>query len=477
MSTTSDLRSLVSKKRNKLLFMEMLAKRSVGDLKESDLKGKRVLVRADLNVTLDDYLKISDDSCIKKVLPTIKYLISYGAKVIICSHLGVPGGRKYSLRHLVRRLSELLEVKVVMANGCFGDNVQRLVGGIQNGGVVLLENVRFYKGELRNDPVFARKLASVADLYVNDCFLTAQRTDASSVGVTKFLRPSVAGFLVHKIFFGDLEFSQPSVLCWFSPSPLRFRPNLAIFNTEALPSVDIPRLSRNLTIIGSEVPPTQLSVLNPKKPFAAVVGGGLLSSKLRLIEYLLEKVDILILGGRMISTFNRANGLPVGSSPVEEDMIDAARLVIEKARVKNVALHLPTDVVIADQLAPDANCRTVGAGAIPDGWILMDIGPESIKAFNASMDTSQTVVYQGTMGKSDFDKFAHGTIAIAKKLAEITSKGVTTIIGGGESLADMDRLGLAEKMSHTSTRGKASKLLLEGRLLSGIVALDNVFAV
>ncbi|KAI3914483.1 hypothetical protein MKW92_052908 [Papaver armeniacum] len=423
MSTTSDLRSLVSKKRNKLLFMEMLAKRSVGDLKESDLKGKRVLVRADLNVTLDDNLKISDDSCIKKVLPTIKYLINYGAKVIICSHLGVSGVRKYSLRHLVPRLSELLEVKVVMANGCFGDNVQRLVGGIQNGGVVLLENVRFYKGELRNDPVFARKLASVADLYVNDCFLTAQRTDASSVGVTKFLRPSVAGFLVHK----EIDY-----------------------------------------LVGA--------VLNPKRPFAAVVGGGLLSSKLRLIEYLLEKVDILILGGRMISTFNRANGLPVGSSPVEEDMIDAARLVTEKARVKNVALHLPTDVVIADQLAPDANCKTVGAGAIPDGWTLMDIGPESIKAFNASMDTAQTVVYQGTMGKSDFDKFAHGTIAIAKKLAEITSKGVITIIGGGESLAGMDRLGLAEKMSHTSTRGKASKLLLEGKLLHGIVALDNVFA-
>ncbi|KAI3971874.1 hypothetical protein MKW92_038246, partial [Papaver armeniacum] len=334
----------------------MATKRNVGDLKESDLKGKKVLVRADLYVPLDDNLKITDDSCIKKALPTINYLISHGAIVIICSHLGVQGGRKCSLRHLVPRLSELLGVKVEMADGCIGYQVQRLVAGIQNGGVVLLENVRFHKGELTNDLEFARNLASIADLYVNDCFLTAQRTDASSVGVTKFLSPSVAGLLVHK----ELDY-----------------------------------------LVGA--------VSNPKRPFAAIVGGCLLSSKIRVIEYLLDKVDILILGGRMISTFNKANGFPVGSSPVEEDMIGAAKLVIEKARLKNVALHLPVDVVIADQCAPDANCKTVAARAIPDGWIIMDIGSDTINAFNASLETAKTVVYLGAMGKFDFDKFAHGT--------------------------------------------------------------------
>ncbi|KAI3951457.1 hypothetical protein MKW92_006503 [Papaver armeniacum] len=314
-----------------------------------------------------------------------------------------------------------------MANGCIGYEVERLVAGIQNGGVVLLENVRFHKGELMNDPEFARKLASIADLYVNDCFLTAQRTDASSVGVTKFLSPSVAGLLVHK----ELDY-----------------------------------------LVGA--------VSNPKRPFAAIVGGGLLSSKIRVIEYLLDKVNILILGGRMISTFNRANGFPVGSSLVEEDMIDAAKLVIEKARVKNVALHLPIDVVIADQCAPDATCKvrflTVAACAIPDGWMLMDIGSESIEAFNESLETSKTVVYQGTMGKFEFDKFAYGTTAIAMKLAELSGNGVTAIIGGDDSLIVMHRLGLTNKMTHTSTRGVASKEILEGKLLPGIVSLDYVSA-
>ncbi|KAI3916818.1 hypothetical protein MKW92_049823 [Papaver armeniacum] len=331
----------------------------------------------------------------------------------------VLGVRRYSLNHLVPRLSELLGVKVEMASGCVGDEVKSLVARIPNGGVVLLENVRYHKGELTNDAKFARKLASLADLYVNDCFITAWRTDASSVGVTKFLRPSVAGFLMHK----ELEY-----------------------------------------LVGA--------VSTPKRPFAAIVGGGLLSSKIRVIEYLLEKVDILLLGGRMISTFNMANGLPVGSSSVEEDMVDAAKSIIEKARVKNVSLYLPIDVVIADLLAPDANCKTVPARAIPDGWMIMDIGSDTIKAFNASLDTAKTIVYQGSMGLFDFDKFAHGTSAIAMKLAELTAKGVTTIIGGGDSLTIMGKLGLGNKMSHTATRG-ASKELLEGKLLPGVVVFDD----
>ncbi|KAI3862506.1 hypothetical protein MKW92_017721 [Papaver armeniacum] len=398
----------------------MAAKKNVGDLKESDLKGKRVLVRTDFYVPLDDNLNIIDDLNIRNSLPTIKYLINYGAKVIICSHLGVPHGRRYSLKHLVSRLSELLGVKVEMTNGHMGNTVNRLVAGIPDGGVVLLENVRLFRGEKTNDPALARTLASFADLYVNDCFLTAHRTDASSVGVTKFLRPSVAGFLVQK----ELDY-----------------------------------------LVGA--------ISHPKRPFAAIVGGIMLSLKIRVIEYLLEKVDILILGGRMISTFNRANGLPVGSSPVEEDMIDAAKSIIEKAKVRGVVLHLPVDVVIADQFAPDASCKNVAACDIPDGWMILDVGSGSIQAFNASLDTAKTVVYHGSVGVYKFDKFDHGTKAITMKIAELTGKGVTTIVGGGESIIAMHKLGLADKVSHTSTGGVASKELLEGKLLPGIVALDS----
>ncbi|KAI3951456.1 hypothetical protein MKW92_006502 [Papaver armeniacum] len=414
------LSNLINKKRRKLMFIEMAAKKNVGDLKESDLKGKKVLVRTDFYVPLDDNLNIIDDLNIRNALPTIKYLINYGAKVVICSHLGVPKGPLYSLKAVVPRLSELLGVKVEMANGCAGNKVKSFVARIPNGGVVLLENVRFHKGELTNGLEFARKIASVADLYVNDCFLTAHRTDASSVGVSNFLRPSVAGFLVQK----ELDY-----------------------------------------LVGA--------ISYPKRPFAAIVGGIKLSLKIRVIEYLLEKVDILILGGRMISTFNKANGLPVGSSPVEEDMIDAAESIIEKAKVKGVVLHLPVDVVIADQCAPDANCKTVATCGIPDGWMILDIGSDSIKAFNASLDTARTVVHHGSIGKYKFDKFSHGTNAITMKLAELTGRGVTTIVGGGESIIAMHKLGLADKVSHTSTGGVASKELLEGKLLPGIIALDD----
>lgn len=400
----------------------MATKKSVSSLKEADLKGKKVLIRADLNVPLDDSFKITDDTRIRAAVPTIKYLMSNGARVILSSHLGRPKGvtPKYSLKPLVPRLSELLGLEVKMASDCIGPEVEKLVAELPEGGVLLLENVRFYKEEEKNDPEFAKKLASIADLYVNDAFGTAHRAHASTEGVTKYLKPAVAGFLMQK----ELDY-----------------------------------------LVGA--------VSNPKKPFAAIVGGSKVSSKIGVIESLLEKVNILVLGGGMIFTFYKAQGLKVGSSLVEEDKLDLATSLLEKAKAKGVSLLLPTDVVIADKFAADANSKTVAADCIPDGWMGLDIGPDSIKSFSEALDTTQTVIWNGPMGVFEFEKFAAGTTAIAKKLAELSGKGVTTIIGGGDSVAAVEKAGLADKMSHISTGGGASLELLEGKTLPGVLALNE----
>ncbi|KAK4439558.1 Phosphoglycerate kinase, chloroplastic [Sesamum alatum] len=404
------------------LSTEMATKKSVGSLKEADLKGKRVLVRVDLNVPLDDNFKITDDTRIRAAVPTIKYLMEHGAKVILTSHLGRPKGvtPKYSLKPLVPRLSELLGLEVKMANDCIGEEVEKLVAGLPEGGVLLLENVRFYKEEEKNDPEFAKKLASLADLYVNDAFGTAHRAHASTEGVAKYLKPSVAGFLMQK----ELDY-----------------------------------------LVGA--------VANPKKPFAAIVGGSKVSSKIGVIESLLEKVDILLLGGGMIFTFYKAQGHAVGSSLVEADKLDLATSLMEKAKTKGVSLLLPSDVVIADKFAADANSKVVPASQIPDGWMGLDIGPDSIKSFGEALDTTKTIIWNGPMGVFEFDKFAAGTEAIAKKLAELSVKGVTTIIGGGDSVAAVEKVGLADKMSHISTGGGASLELLEGKTLPGVLALND----
>jgi phosphoglycerate kinase len=400
----------------------MATKKSVGSLKEADLKGKKVLVRVDLNVPLDDNSKITDDTRIRAAIPTIKYLMSNGSKVILTSHLGRPKGvtPKYSLKPLVPRLSELLGVDVKMANDCIGEEVEKMVSEIPEGGVILLENVRFYKEEEKNEPEFAKKLASLGDLYVNDAFGTAHRAHASTEGVTKFLKPSVAGYLMQK----ELDY-----------------------------------------LVGA--------VANPKKPFAAIVGGSKVSSKIGVIESLLKKVDVLILGGGMIFTFYKAQGLKVGSSLVEEDKLELATSLLETAKSNGVSILLPSDVVIADKFAPDANSKTVSATDIPDGWMGLDIGPDSIKTFGEALDKTNTVIWNGPMGVFEFEKFAAGTEAIAKKLAELSGKGVTTIIGGGDSVAAVEKAGLADKMSHISTGGGASLELLEGKPLPGVLALDD----
>jgi phosphoglycerate kinase len=399
-----------------------MTKKSIASLSAADLTGKRVLVRADFNVPVDDSGKITDDTRIRAALPTIKDLIGKGAIVILCSHFGRPNGvdEKLRLTPVAIRLSELLGQTVVKCNDCIGDEVASQVGAMTNGQVALLENVRFYPEEEKNDPEFAKKLASVADLYVNDAFGTAHRAHASTEGVTKYLRPSVAGYLIE-----------------------------------------------------SELKYLQSAIESPQRPLAAIIGGSKVSSKIGVIETLLEKCDKLFLGGGMIFTFYKARGLNVGKSLVEEDKLELAKALEVKAKERGVQLLLPTDVVVADNFSPDANAQTVDINNIPDGWMGLDIGPDSIKTFQAALADCKSVIWNGPMGVFEFDKFAAGTEAIAHTLADISAKGAITIIGGGDSVAAVEKVGLAEKMSHISTGGGASLELLEGKILPGIAALDE----
>lgn len=400
-----------------------MSKKTVANLSESDLAGKRVLVRVDLNVPLDDSGAITDDTRIRATLPTIQDLISKGAKVILCSHLGRPKGKvKDSLRltPVATRLSELLGQTVVKCDDCIGDTVAAQINAMNNGQVALLENLRFYAGEEENDPEFTKQLAALADVYVNDAFGTAHRAHASTEGVTHYLSPSVAGYLIEK----ELQYLQNAIE-------------------------------------------------NPQKPLAAIVGGSKVSSKIGVIETLLDKVDKLLIGGGMIFTFYKARGLSVGKSLVEEDKLELAKTLEAKAKEKGVALLLPTDVVLADNFSPDANSQTVSIDAIPDGWMGLDIGPDSVKVFQDALADCRSVIWNGPMGVFEFDKFAVGTEAIAHTMADLTKKGATTIIGGGDSVAAVEKVGVADQMSHISTGGGASLELLEGKILPGIAALDD----
>jgi len=400
-----------------------VAKKTVATLTAADVSGKRVLVRADFNVPLDDQGNITDDTRIRAALPTIQDLTGKGAKVVLCSHFGRPKGKVVDdmrLTPVAQRLSELLGQDVVKCDDCIGDEVTAAVNSLQNGQVALLENVRFHAGEESNDPEFAKQLATNADLYVNDAFGTAHRAHASTEGVTKYLSPSVGGFLIEK----ELEYLQAAIN-------------------------------------------------NPQRPLAAIIGGSKVSSKIGVIETLLDKVDKLLIGGGMIFTFYKARGLSVGKSLVEEDKLELAKALEAKAKEKGVELLLPTDVVVADNFAADANSQTVSAEAIPDGWMGLDIGPDSVKVFQEALKQCKSVIWNGPMGVFEFDKFAKGTEAIAGTLAELTPQGVTTIIGGGDSVAAVEKVGVADQMSHISTGGGASLELLEGKTLPGIAALDN----
>ncbi|MGK7952785.1 MAG: phosphoglycerate kinase [Xenococcaceae cyanobacterium] len=398
-----------------------MAKKTIANLSEADISGKKVLVRADFNVPLDDNGSITDDTRIRAALPTIKDLTDKGGKVILCSHMGRPKGEvkeKLRLTPVAKRLSELLGQEVIKCDDCVGDEVTATLSKLENGQVALLENLRFHAEEEKNEPEFAKQLASNADLYVNEAFGTAHRAHASTEGVTHYLKPSVAGYLIEK----ELNYLQNAVD-------------------------------------------------NPQRPLAAIIGGSKVSSKIGVIETLLEKCDKLLIGGGMIFTFYKARGLSVGKSLVEEDKLELAKSLEAKAKELGVELLLPTDVVVADNFAPDANAKTVSINEIPDGWMGLDIGPDSVKVFQDALADCKAVIWNGPMGVFEFDKFAVGTEAIANTLAG--KQDAVTIIGGGDSVAAVEKVGVADKMSHISTGGGASLELLEGKKLPGIVALDD----
>jgi len=399
-----------------------VSKKSLANLSAADISGKRALVRVDFNVPVDDQGTITDDTRIRAALPTIQDLIQKGSKVILVSHFGRPKGvdEKLRLNHVAKRLSELLGQEVIKTDDSIGDEVTTKVAALENGQVLLLENVRFHPEEEKNDPDFAKELASNADFYVNDAFGTAHRAHASTEGVTHYLSPSVAGYLIEK----ELQYLQNAIE-------------------------------------------------NPQRPLVAIIGGSKVSSKIGVIETLLEKCDKLIIGGGMIFTFYKARGLNVGKSLVENDKLDLAKSLEAKAKERGVDLLLPTDIVSADKFAPDANATIVDINHIPSDGLGLDIGPESVKFFQAALADTKTVIWNGPMGVFEFEQFSKGTEAIAQTLAEISKNGAITIIGGGDSVAAVEKVGLADQMSHISTGGGASLELLEGKILPGIAALDE----
>lgn len=391
-------------------------------IRDIDLEGRRVLVRVDFNVPLDAQQQITDDTRIRAALPTIRYLLDQNAAVILMSHLGRPKGQPVEsmrLTPVARRLSDLLDLPVEMAPDCIGPQVTDMVRELLPGQVLLLENLRFHKEEEQNDPDFARQLADLGEIYVNDAFGSAHRAHASTEGVTRYL-PSVAGFLMEK----------------------------------------------EINFLGS-------ALEQPKRPFAAIIGGAKVSDKITVLERLISMVDALLIGGGMANTFLKAEGYEVGDSLVENEKLDVARDLLAKARQRQLAFVLPIDVVIADRFAADADHKTMPANAVPPGWRILDIGAQTIAAFRERLSNAQTIIWNGTLGVAEMPAFAKGTDAIISILAELTKRGATTIIGGGDSAAAVEQAGAADKMTHVSTGGGASLEFLEGRTLPGVAALQD----
>jgi len=398
--------------------MSMLNKKTIENI---NVNGKKVLVRCDFNVPLKDGV-ITDENRLNGALPTINYLIENGAKVILCSHLGKPKGEakpELSLAPVAKRLSEMLNKEVVFAadDNVVGENAKAAVDKMQNGDVVLLQNTRYRKEETKNEENFSKELASLADIFVNDAFGTAHRAHCSTVGAGEFLEERACGYLIQK----ELKF------------------------------------------LGE-------AVENPVRPFTAILGGAKVSDKIAVIEQLLEKVDNLIIGGGMAYTFLKAQGYEIGTSLVEEEKVEYAKEMMEKAKAKGVKLLLPIDNAVADKFADVAPVITEDAN-IPAGFMGLDIGPKTIEEYVNTVNSSKTIVWNGPMGVFEFENFANGTLAVAKAMATLTD--ATTVIGGGDSAAAVNQLGFGDKMTHVSTGGGASLEFLEGKELPGIVALDS----
>lgn len=394
-----------------------MAKKTIQDI---DVKGRRVLVRVDFNVPLDAQGVVTDDKRIVAALPSIRYLLEQGAKVILCSHLGRPKGKpdpQFSLRPVAAKLAERLpDVNVVFAEDTIGESAKAAIAAMQDGEIVLLENVRFHKEETDNDPEFSRRLASLADVFVSDAFGTVHRAHASTAGVAAYL-PAVAGFLIGK----------------------------------------------ELSIMGEALD-------NPVRPFVAILGGAKVADKIGVITNLLNKCDSLIIGGGMMYTFYKAMGYEIGASLLDAESIDLARELMAQAKEKGVKLLLPVDTVVATAFAADAEHKTVSADAMPEGWMGLDIGPESAKLFAETIRAARTVIWNGPMGVFEFPAFAEGTKAVAQACADCEG---TTIIGGGDSASAVKKLGFAAKMTHISTGGGASLEFLEGKVLPGVAALND----
>lgn len=397
-----------------------MSKLTIDDIQ---LKGKTVFVRVDFNVPLDENQNITDDLRIKAALPTIKKIISSGGRAVLSSHLGRPKGERkdaFSLKPVAEHLSTLLEQQVLFGNDCIGDEMDKMKQELTDGDVLLLENVRFHPGETENDDTFAKQLSRFCDLYVNDAFGSAHRAHASTHGITKYFDQCAAGYLMQK----ELDF-----------------------------------LGKALE--------------NPERPFVAILGGAKISGKIDVIKNLLGKTDALIVGGGMVFTFYKAQGMEIGKSILEEDKVQLAKEILTDVEKSNTQFNLPVDVMIADEFKAGANTKTVAIDEIPSDWLGVDIGEKTISEFKKILSDAKTIVWNGPMGVFEIPDFSRGTEAIARYLADLTAKGAITIVGGGDSAAAVKKFGLDGKLSHVSTGGGASLEFLEGKKLPGVEVLTD----
>ena len=391
-------------------------------IRDIDVKGKKVFVRVDFNVPMDEHQNITNDTRIRATIPTIRHLLDGGAAVILACHVGRPTEArepKFSTKPIVARLSELLGHEVKWAPDCVGPEAEKAAAALKPGEVLLLENLRYHKEEKKNDPTFAKQLAALADIAVDDAFGVAHRAHASNVGITSYLE-TVAGFLMEK---------------------------------------DINYIGKTLEA--------------PQRPFVAIIGGAKVSDKIGVIENMIDKVDTIIIGGGMAHTFDASKGYPIGDSLCERDKIGLAKELLEKAEKKGVKVVLPVDVVIADKFAADADTKTVDVDKIPDGWQALDSGAKTSEEYVKALQGAKTVIWNGPMGVFEFDAFAKGTEAVAHAVAEATKRGAVSIVGGGDSIAALKKTGLSDRISHISTGGGATLELLEGKVLPGIAALAD----